>query len=205
MSEQTRAHWRDVWADTAPDEVSWFQPEPAVSLALIADLDLSKAARIVDVGGGASRLVDRLLDDGYSNVTVLDIAEPALARARERLGDRADGVDWLVGDVLEAEFEPGIDLWHDRAVFHFLTDAEDRARYAERLDQLLSPEGTAIVATFSPEGPERCSGLPVRRYDAEALSAELGESFRLVHERREAHETPWGDTQSFAYAVLERE
>lgn len=199
---QAGDHWEDVWAERAPDEVSWHQPEPTVSLALIRELALPTSARIVDVGAGASRLVDHLLADGYERLTVLDVAEPALEAARERLGAQAKTVDWIAADVLQADLEPGYALWHDRAVFHFLTDERDRTRYVDRLEQALTPGGHAIVATFSPDGPERCSGLPVRRYDARALSAELGEAFALVDERREEHTTPWGATQSFQYAVL---
>lgn len=202
MSE-VRAHWEDVWAERDPDEVSWYQAEPATSLALIRELEVPTSARIVDVGGGASRLVDHLLADGYANVTVLDVAEPALERVRDRLGTAAQRVDWIAADVLQADLEPGYDLWHDRAVFHFLTDPGDRARYVDRLERALAPGGRAIVATFAPDGPERCSGLAVRRYDARKLGEELGEAFALVGERREEHTTPWDTVQSFQYAVLE--
>lgn len=204
MSDDVRDHWTQVWAETEPDEVSWFQAEPTTSLDLIADLDLSPEARILDVGGGASRLVDHLLARGYANATVLDVAQPALERARQRLGEAAEQVTWVVADVLAAELPDEVELWHDRAVFHFLTDPADRARYAEQVAASLAPGGHAIVATFSPEGPERCSGLPVRRYDAQAIADEVGEAFALVDTRREEHTTPWDAVQSFQYAVLER-
>lgn len=203
MSVDPESHWQQVWAETDPDEVSWHQPEPAVSLELVRARELPASARIVDVGGGASRLVDHLLADGYRNLAVVDVAEAALAKARRRLGSHADEVDWIVGDVLEVELQPGVDLWHDRAVFHFLTDADGRSRYVEQLERALAPGGWAIVATFSPEGPERCSGLPVRRYGADDLSRELGGAFELVDERREQHTTPWDAVQSFQYAVFE--
>lgn len=197
------SHWSKVWDDSEPDEVSWFQPEPSVSLELVRGLGLPRSARIVDVGGGASRLVDHLLAEGYRDVTVLDVAEAALAKARDRLGPDAETVDWIVGDVREAGLDPAFDLWHDRAVFHFLTSEGDRERYVRQLEAALADGGYAILATFSPEGPERCSGLPVRRYDAEALSAEVGEAFALVDQRREQHATPWDTVQSFQYAVFE--
>lgn len=203
MGSHVRDHWEEVWSERAPDEVSWFQPDPTVSLELVGSLDLPASASVLDVGGGASRLVDHLLDAGYEDVTVLDVAEASLAKARQRLGSQAEQVDWFVGDVLEADIQPGFQLWHDRAVFHFLTDAEDRHRYGERLRGSLAPGGHAIVATFAPDGPEECSGLPVRRYDAPSLADELGEDFRLVDRRREEHTTPWGSTQAFQYAVLE--
>lgn len=199
-----QAHWEEVWSDREPDRVSWYEAEPTVSLELIEALGLEASARVIDVGAGASRLVDRLLEAGFEDVTVLDVARGALEVARQRLGSAAEAVDWIVADVLETDLASSFDLWHDRALFHFLTDPGDRSRYVERLRTALAPGGHAIVATFSPEGPEECSGLPVRRYGAEELADELGQAFALVDEARVDHTTPWETTQSFQYAVIEK-
>jgi len=200
----TRSHWEQVWADTAHDETSWYTPEPEVSLELIDAIDPPRDARVLDVGGGASTLVDHLLDHGLSNVSVLDVAESALEKARKRLGERSARVNWIVGHVLEAPIESGVDIWHDRAVFHFLTEPEDRQAYADQLERCLSPDGHAIVATFSPEGPDRCSGLDVQRWAAPALANELGEVVELFDRHRTVHTTPWGAEQSFEHALLRK-
>lgn len=199
-----RAHWEDVHRQREEDEVSWFQATPATSLALIARTGAARAARIVDVGGGASRLVDALLDAGYEHVTVLDVAAAALERAQRRLGARAAAVSWDVADA--TAWQPGgeYDVWHDRAAFHFLVRAEDRAAYRAVLLSALPAGGHAIVATFAPDGPERCSGLPVARYDAEALAAELGPAFTLVESLREDHRTPGGKVQRFQWSRFVR-
>jgi trans-aconitate methyltransferase len=195
-----QAHWQDIYVKKAEDEVSWFQADPAVSLELIGAAGASKASAIVDVGGGASRLVDMLAGLGYDNLTVLDISEAALAMARTRMGDRAEAVDWIVADVTTWEPTAKFDVWHDRAAFHFLTKEHDRTAYVSRLERALRPGGTAIIASFSPEGPERCSGLPVRRYDAASLGAVLGPGFRLVEARNQEHKTPWGSVQNFQFS-----
>jgi ubiquinone/menaquinone biosynthesis C-methylase UbiE len=199
-----RDHWQQVYGSRAEDEVSWFQARPQTSLALISAAAAGPDARIVDVGGGASRLVDALLDAGHRSVTVLDIAEGALALARRRLGPRAAAVEWITADV--TTWEPGapFDLWHDRAVFHFLTRPEDREAYRATLRRALRRGGQAIVATFSTAGPERCSGLPVVRYEPETLASELGAELRLVQSAREEHLTPGGKLQRFQYSRLVR-
>lgn len=195
--DERRAHWEKVYEEKAPDSVSWFQERPASSLALI---ERAGGGRVIDVGGGASTLVDHLVAD--HQVTVLDISEAALGRARARLGDRASEVRWVRADATDPPLEGPFDVWHDRAVFHFLTDPPDRARYREALHRLLAPEGEAVVATFALDGPERCSGLPVQRWSAEGLAAELG--LVPVETLEEAHETPAGKTQRFVFCRMRR-
>jgi SAM-dependent methyltransferase len=198
------AHWDSVHALRDPAEFAWFQAEPTVSLELVDALEVGPDAAVVDVGGGSSRLVDRLLDRGFGDVTVLDVSSGALDVAQGRLGDRAARVTWLVEDV--CAWRPGrrYDLWHDRAVLHFLVDAADRARYLDALELGLASGGAAVIATFASDGPEQCSGLPVVRYDPPGLAALLGPGLRLVAERRAEHRTPGGAVQPFAWAALRR-
>jgi SAM-dependent methyltransferase len=196
----TKEHWERVY-DKSDAEHSWTQAEPRLSLELIGEV--CGSGRIIDVGGGSSRLAELLLDHGYE-VAVLDISERALERARGRLGRRAGYVQWIAADVTSNP-DPGVcDVWHDRAVFHFLTDAADRAAYVSLLTRTLRPGGHAIIATFSPEGPPKCSGLDVRRYDGPALAAEIGPEFELLKSVPEVHTTPWGNTQAFQYSVFRR-
>jgi trans-aconitate methyltransferase len=199
-----REHWRTVYATKAPEEVSWFEAEPQASLRAMRRLDVAPDTAIVDVGAGASRLADALLDLGFSDVTLLDIAEGALATSRARLGARAKDVSWEVADVRHWRPQRSFDLWHDRAVFHFLTDAADRDQYRRTLIEATHRGSLVVLATFAPDGPEQCSGLTVRRYDADGLAKELGESFVLREAWREEHETPWGAKQSFQWAAFER-
>jgi hypothetical protein len=194
-----RAHWQHIYQGRSPEAASWYQAEPALSLALIAATGLPSGAGIIDVGGGAATLVDRLLDRGYEDLTVLDVAEPALATARARLGARADRVAWIAADVTRWTPPRRWALWHDRAVFHFLVDADDRRAYRAALDRALAADGHVIIASFAPEGPERCSGLPVMRYDEAGLGRALGPGFRFVESRRETHRTPAGAAQAFLY------
>ncbi len=200
----TREHWNAVYGQKAEDEVSWFQPHPGTSLALVERCAAGRAARIVDVGGGASRLVDDLLDRGYEDVTVLDVSDAALERARRRLGARAARVGWVACDVTRWEPDRAFDVWHDRAAFHFLVRPEDRAAYRSVLLRALRPGGHAVVATFAADGPERCSGLPVARWEPETLAAELGPGLRLVDWEREEHRTPAGKVQRFQFSRLVR-
>jgi trans-aconitate methyltransferase len=197
-------HWQKVWRDKTPEAVSWFQADPTPSLAMIDAAGVTPAASVVDVGGGASALVDRLLERGFADVTVLDIAEPALAHARARLGERAAQVAWVCADA--TAWRPGrrFDLWHDRAVFHFLTELEQRRAYVAVLEQALVPGGQAVFATFAPDGPDRCSGLPVQRYDCPALAAALGPGFTLVEKRAQDHLTPAGSVQRFCWCRFRR-
>ncbi len=199
-----RKHWETVWETKREDEVSWFQPDAEVSLDLISRCGLGTDSRLIDVGGGASRLVDALLARGFERLTVLDLAEAALATARARLGDRGRSVRWLAADVTRFTPDETYDLWHDRAVFHFLTDPEDRAAYVRALEQAVGGSGHVIVGTFALDGPERCSGLEIVRYDAASLALALGPSLRLVEERRHEHRTPGGKTQAFTFARFVR-
>lgn len=197
-----RAHWERVYAEKQPDQVSWFQAEARLSLDLIARFAASPTAAIVDVGGGASRLVDGLLARGYRDLRVLDLSASALAATHARLGTDGDRVHWSVGDVLEAEFAPGsVDVWHDRAVFHFLTDPADRARYVEQVRHAVRPDGLVLVATFAEDGPLKCSGLEVARYSPEALHHEFGDDFVPLESHREEHRTPWDAVQHFTYCL----
>lgn len=192
-------HWNQVYETKGPLDVSWYQRRPEVSLALIAAAGLSKDAGIIDVGGGASVLVDCLLDAGYTGVAVLDLSGIALNHSRARLGARASEVEWFPADVTTFTPPHRFGLWHDRALFHFLTVVDDRRRYVATLRQALQPDGTAIIATFALDGPPKCSGLDVVRYDEQSILAELGTEFRLQEVRRETHVTPWDSEQRFIY------
>ncbi len=195
-----KQHWEQVYRTKRPTEVSWYRPHLELSLQLIERAVPDRHAAIIDVGGGESTLVDDLLARGYGNVSVFDLSATALEVARERLGAHAGQVRWMCGDVLIFPFAPhGFDLWHDRAVFHFLTDPSDRAAYVRQVAHAVMPGGYVIVATFGPEGPVKCSGLDVVRYDAEGLHDQFGASFRLMDHQSEIHRTPWGTTQQFTY------
>jgi SAM-dependent methyltransferase len=198
-----KAHWEGVYRTKGDTDLSWFQTLPTHSLALI-DALRPPPRRVIDIGGGQSALAGELLRRGIEQVTVLDISSAAIERGRQRLGPLAERVRWVVGDVLDPLDLDEVDLWHDRAVFHFLTEAEDRRRYADAAARTVAPGGSLIVATFALTGPEKCSGLPVRRYDAAALATEFGPSFRLSTSTSETHMTPWGKPQDFTYVVLER-
>ena len=197
-------HWEGVYSGKPADQVSWFQQHAASSLRLIkgcADTN----AQIIDVGGGASVLVDELLNAGYRNLTVLDLAESALTASRARLGERAQSVQWIAADITQADLPAAqYDVWHDRAVFHFLIDPEDRARYVEQVLKSVKPGGHVIVATFGPGGPLQCSGLDVERYTPDALHAEFGTPFRLLGHETEIHHTPAGKEQEFVYCYCVR-
>lgn len=197
MSEERKHHWDGVYETRQYDDVSWYQALPERSLALIEATGIERDQPIIDVGGGASTLVDHLVDRGYSDVTVVDIAANGLAQARARLGARAGQVEWIVADVVGFRPERTYSLWHDRAVLHFLTDAGDRQRYVDVLMSALRPGGHLMLATFGPDGPLKCSGLAVRRYSVEMMAALLGPEFELRHHDVELHETPSGGTQPF--------
>lgn len=197
---ETRTHWESVYGTKSSKEVSWYQPHAELSLRLIRETGVNLDAPIIDVGGGASTLVDDLLTAGYGNLTVLDISVSALKTAQERLGHFASRVHWLAGNILKADLpRHGFDVWHDRAVFHFLTNEEDRRKYVHTVMHAVKPGGFVIVATFSENGPERCSGLPVKRYRAVELHAEFGQPFTLIDHVSETHITPGGKEQSFVY------
>ena len=197
-------HWEGVYTTKAPDQVSWYAPRLHRSLDLILRAR-QPPATVIDVGGGASTLVDDLLGLGYAPVTVLDVSDAALQVSQARLGAEADRVHWLAGDVIHTLLPPdAYDVWHDRAAFHFLLDPADQAAYAARAARSVRPGGHLVIATFAPDGPEKCSGLEVVRYDVEGLAGALGPCFRLESEERETHVTPWGAEQRFTFAVLER-
>ncbi len=200
-----KQHWEQVYHSKTADSVSWFQEHSDQSLRLIHNAGLGKEAAIIDVGGGTSRLVDDLAAAGYTDLTVLDLSSAALAVAKRRLGKYAATVHWIEGDITRAEFpKHRFDIWHDRAVFHFLTDPVDRHAYVERVMHAVRPGGHVIVATFAEDGPEKCSGLPVMRYQAETLHAEFGDAFLLVEHEKEAHHTPFGTVQQFVYCYCRK-
>jgi SAM-dependent methyltransferase len=199
LHPEWQIYWEHIYAGKDPAVVSWHQAHPEHSLSLINDSAIGNAARIIDVGGGASRLVDQLLDAGYRNLTVLDIAATSIERARLRLGERASQVNWLVGDITNYATPQPFDLWHDRAVFHFLTSQQDRASYVESMLNALTPNGQVIIATFSDSGPGQCSGLEVVRYNPAMLSNTLGPRLHLVETFTEQHHTPDGGVQEFSY------
>lgn len=200
-----KTHWDRVYSSKNTDEVSWYQDRAERSMNLIDRTGMDPSASLIDVGGGASTLVDDLLAAGYRRVTVLDLAGTALQAARARLGARASEVQWREEDILEAELpESGYELWHDRAVFHFLTAPEARRAYADAVRHALKPGGYLIVATFAEDGPTECSGLPVMRYRPEELQAEFGQGFEWVDQEKEEHQTPSGATQEFVYCLFRR-
>ena len=201
---ESEQHWQQAHAGRAGETLSWYQQRPDVSLAMIEATGFDKTAGIIDVGGGAATLADHLIEIGYTDISVLDIAASAIDVARERLGAQAEAVTWITADATEWAPARHYDIWHDRAVFHFLTEATDRRAYIKRLDAALAEGGQAIFATFALDGPERCSGLPVQRYDGESLGRELGTGFTLVESRRETHATPGGVAQKFQYSRFAR-
>jgi SAM-dependent methyltransferase len=197
-----KSYWEHIYRSKLPTQVSWYQPHALRSLDLIRRVNPAPNGAILDVGGGASTLVDDLLDAGYQDITDLDLSPTALAEARARLGTRASTVRWIEADILDASLPKGAySVWHDRAVFHFLTAPADRAQYVAQVRAALRPGGFVLVATFADDGPTRCSGLEVARYSAEALHAELGAPFRLMASEREEHVTPGGVRQSFLYCL----
>ena len=197
VATDRKEHWEQVYSTKGETGVSWYQREPHLSLELIRAVAPAAGGRIIDIGGGASVLVDTLLDLPFERNAVLDISETALGKARARLGARAGRVEWIAADVTEAQDVGTFEIWHDRAVFHFLTDAADRRKYVELARRTVPKEGYLIVATFADEGPPKCSGLDVCRYNPDSLSAAIGQGFTLVREARETHTTPWESSQQF--------
>lgn len=196
----TKTHWEQVYSTKLVTEVSWFQEHSEVSLDLIDRSGVGTGGAIIDVGGGASRLVDDLLAKGYQDLTVLDVSAAALSIAKQRLGTHAEAVNWLEADITSVVLpRRRFDLWHDRAVFHFLTEGADRARYVQAVRDSVRPGGHVIVAAFGPDGPTKCSGLPVVRYDPERLHDELGPGFERIEHATEDHRTPSGAVQRFVY------
>jgi len=200
-----QAHWENVYQTKGERDVSWFQENPDISLDLIRATGADIAAAIIDVGGGASRLADALLDEGYRCLTVLDLSDKALATSRDRLGARAAQVSWIVADVTAWQPSRTFDVWHDRAAFHFLTEPQDREAYGECVRTAMRPGGHVIIGTFAPDGPERCSGLPVVRHDHTTIGQVLGGSFRLAETRKHDHRTPGGAIQRFQFSRFRRD
>ena len=199
-ADDAKAHWEKIYTTKAPDQVSWYRPHLELSLSLIERAAGGVSASMIDVGGGESTLVDDLLARGYQNITVLDISQAAIDVTKKRLKEAADRVHWITADVTTVDLAPGAyDVWHDRAVFHFLTSAEKRLAYVNAVVRAVKQGGHVIVSTFGPEGPTKCSGLEVVRYDAESLHREFGARFRLVESSKELHQTPLGTTQQFLY------
>lgn len=200
-----KSHWEKIYRSKGPEEVSWYRPHLEISLALIEEAAPDHGAQLIDIGGGESTLVDDLLARGYRNISVLDISTTALDVVRKRLGAKATDIEWLCGDVTTYPFTGYLyDLWHDRAVFHFLTDPKDRVAYVRQVARAVKPGGHVIVATFGPKGPTTCSGLDVVRYDADALHDEFGPGFQLVRHVTELHQTPGGAVQQFVYCYCNR-
>jgi 2-polyprenyl-3-methyl-5-hydroxy-6-metoxy-1,4-benzoquinol methylase len=199
-----KTHWEKVYTDRSPEAVSWYCPHLETSLALIERVADERQTSIIDVGGGESTLVDDLLVRGYKNITVLDVSQIAIDLAKKRLSSAAEQVRWVVADITEIELEPrAYDLWHDRAVFHFLTAHERRIAYVRQVAHSVKPGGHVIVSTFGPEGPTKCSGLEVMRYEGESLHREFGARFRLIESSTELHHTPSGTTQQFLYCYCQ--
>jgi SAM-dependent methyltransferase len=198
------AHWEGVYSTKGEKEVSWFQEDPAVSIEMIKQTDATRDSAIIDIGGGASRLVDALLGDGYRDITLLDLSAAALEMAKARIGPVSAQVAWIVADVTRWKPARQYQVWHDRAAFHFLAEADDRRAYLTCLRSATAPGAQIIIGTFALDGPEKCSGLPVQRYDSKTLADELGSSFELADTRSENHRTPWNSSQSFQFSRFRR-
>ena len=200
-----KTHWEHIYETKSPTQVSWYQEHAQFSLEYIKRTGIRKTDRIIDVGGGTSTLVDDLVADGFQQISILDVSGAALQIARQRLGRRAVHVNWIEADITQADLpEQGYDLWHDRAVFHFLTQPEDRKRYVDVVRRAVRRRGHIIVATFAPDGPDHCSGLEVMRYNPESLHNEFGDEFDLVDSTNETHHTPFGTEQKFMYCYCRR-
>lgn len=203
MNEKT--HWEHIYETKSPTQVSWYQEHAKFSLEYIKRTGIRKTDRIIDAGGGTSTLVDDLIVDGFQHISILDVSGAALQIARQRLGRRAAHVNWIEADITQADLpEQAYDLWHDRAVFHFLTQPEDRKRYVDAVRRAVRTRGHIIVATFAPDGPDHCSGLEVMRYNPESLHSEFGDEFDLVDSTNETHHTPFGTEQKFIYCYCRR-
>ena len=199
MKFDRKNHWSKVYYENSPLSVSWYQNQPKLSLELILSTKVASHEAIIDVGGGASILVDHLIKEYFTNLAVLDISEKALSITKKRLGNSAKNIDWFESDITKFDSPKKFTLWHDRALFHFLTDSIDRKNYVKVLNNALKPEGHLIIATFAMGGPEKCSGLEIIQYNSEKMIAELGDNFKLIKERAEEHITPAKKTQNFIF------
>lgn len=198
-------HWETVYSTKTEAELSWHQDDPSVTLELMRKAGLRSTSSVIDIGAGTSRLMDRLIGLGLSNLSALDLSQNALAATRARLGERGNSVKWIIGDITRWEPPQTYDIWHDRAVFHFLVSPADQSAYIQRLSRSVVPGGHAIIATFALDGPEKCSGFPVERYSPATLAQRLGQAFSLKAHQFHLHQTPWGRPQSFQYSLLRRE
>ncbi|GMN11129.1 class I SAM-dependent methyltransferase [Croceitalea sp. MTPC9] len=203
MKLDRKKHWETVYETKNPDQVSWTQEIPKTSLEFIHSFELNKNAKIIDIGGGDSKLVDYLLEEGYNNITVLDISEKAIAKAKKRLGEKASKVNWIVSDITEFEPHPSYDVWHDRATFHFLTTDEQIKKYIKIATKFVS--GYLIIGTFSQNGPKKCSGLDIKQYNEEELTSELKKGFDKIQCITEDHLTPSNTTQNFLFCSFKRQ
>ena len=202
MDNNTKKHWETVYETKSPHQVSWTQDEPKTSLDFIHSFGLTKTAKVIDIGGGDSKLVDYLLDEGFENITVVDISAKALDKAKQRLGDKAGKVNWVVSDITEFETDTTFDVWHDRATFHFLTTKEQVAKYMDTARKAVT--GYLTIGTFSDNGPKKCSGLNIKQYNEETLTAELKNGFHKLRCITEDHVTPFGTTQNFLFCSFKR-
>ena len=202
--EPTKEHWEKIYQTRSPEEVSWTQVVPEISLRFIHSFHLPKEARIIDIGAGDSRLADHLLEEGFEQITVLDISSLPLEKARKRLGNQAEKINWIVGDITCFQSENPFDLWHDRAVFHFMISEESRSAYLDRARKLVRPGGFLIIGSFSEKGPEICSGLPVRRYNETSMKQELSDGFEMIQCLTEDHITPFHTKQEFLFCSFRR-
>lgn len=197
-------HWEGIYQTKKVDEVSWYQLRSEQTLRLIDSAKLDPKARIIDVGGGTSSLVDCLLERGYKNLSVLDVSEKALTTVKERLDRKTEVVEWIISDILDFQPHKKFDFWHDRAVFHFLTNPKEREKYLEVMSGALNIDAYVLISTFGPEGPEKCSGLPVQRYDSDSIQHTLGSGYQLLSTEQEIHLTPWGSHQQFVHCLFKR-
>ena len=203
MTYESKEHWENIYQTKKSNEMSWHQEKPKTSLNLISEISIDKDAKLIDVGAGDSKLVDNLLALGFRNITVLDVSSNALNKAKKRLEDKANDVKWIVSDLREFETDDRYDIWHDRAVLHFLTEEEEISRYVERVRQLLKPNGYLIVSTFSENGPKRCSGLDIKQY-SEDSARKLFSDFAHLKSFEEEHITPLGASQIFIFSVFRK-
>ncbi len=205
LAMDAKKHWEDIYGQKKPDEVSWYKPHLDLSLKILTNAGLNSSSRIIDVGAGASTLVDDLIRLGTKAITILDISGEALAVSKARLEQRANEVEWIEADITQAKLRKEYyDIWHDRAVFHFLTGAEDRHQYVATTTEALKQQGQLVIATFSLQGPLRCSGLDIVKYSPETLQAELGSGFRLIEALEEEHQTPFNTAQKFIYCRFQK-
>jgi len=205
MTQSTKEHWNAIYQNKKLNAVSWFQEKPTISIDLINNLAIEKTASIIDVGGGDSLLVDYLLEEGYTNITVLDISEKAIAKAKVRLGNKADKVKWIVSDILDFKSENQFDVWHDRAAFHFITSQKGIEKYIKGLDKYVTSNGSVILGTFSKTGPEKCSGIPITQYSEESIKALFEPLFKKESCLEQDHLTPFDTLQNFIFCTLKKQ